>query len=78
MVDSEQFSLSWTNLHYSVVDTSILKQVFCHRSNSKKVKILNGVSGHIKSGQMMGIMGASGSGKTILMGELPELKSELN
>ena len=68
------FTITWTDLHYYIRNSqsNVFRQAFNAfrgRETEEFVKILNGVSGQIKSGQMMGIMGASGSGKTILMGK---------
>lgn len=54
--DNVQVSLSWVDL--------------CYEATIKKgetKKILNGVSGHVGSGQMLAILGPSGAGKTTML-----------
>lgn len=68
----ENLGITWTNLYYHV-QNSKLSQMWSKVAGSNKSEyavILRGASGHVKSGQMMAVMGASGSGKSILMGML--------
>jgi len=51
-------TLAFQDLHYSVPNPS---------SKGKEIKLLNGVSGVFKPGQLTALMGSSGAGKTTLM-----------
>lgn len=47
--------MSWEDLHFSV------------KQKKQTKTILDGITGEVKSGQMLAIMGASGAGKTSLL-----------
>ena len=56
----QPMSLVFTNLHYTVKVKNSEKQTVDR-------KLLNGISGYVKPGQLTALMGASGAGKTTLM-----------
>ena len=53
-----KFTIEWRKLSYTVPDTTW---------SSQKRKILNNISGTVASGQLVGLMGAGGSGKSVLL-----------
>ena len=56
----QPMSLVFTDLHYTVKVKNAEKQTVDR-------KLLNGISGYVKPGQLTALMGASGAGKTTLM-----------
>ena len=57
--DREEIILTWHNLDY------IIKQ-----KKGKEKTLLNGISGEVKAGQMVAILGSSGAGKSTLLNVL--------
>ncbi len=53
-------SLAFDDLHYTV-------KVKNQEGKTVDRKLLNGISGYVKPGQLTALMGASGAGKTTLM-----------
>ncbi|OMJ96370.1 hypothetical protein SteCoe_121 [Stentor coeruleus] len=53
--DSDRIFLEWFNITYSI------------KQRNRRIKILKGVSGFANPGQILAIMGSSGSGKTSLL-----------
>ena len=53
-------SLAFDSLHYTV-------KVKSQEGKTMDRKLLNGISGYVKPGQLTALMGASGAGKTTLM-----------
>ncbi|XP_061185805.1 protein white-like [Saccostrea echinata] len=62
---NQQVTLSWND-----VTVSILSRCGCRKQNSSRKLLLHNVSGEIKPGRLVAIMGASGAGKTTLMNVL--------
>lgn len=53
--ETQNYLLEWENLNYTI------------KTKNSKIPILKGVSGFAKSGEILAIMGSSGSGKTSLL-----------
>jgi ABC-type multidrug transport system fused ATPase/permease subunit len=51
--------LEWTDVKYSIIKKS--------RQETKKIPILNGVTGYANPGELLVLMGSSGAGKTTLL-----------
>lgn len=60
----EGLALCWQNVSMYI---SVEKKKLFGRNEVKRVKLLNSVSGYVKSGTLSAIMGPSGAGKTTLL-----------
>mmetsp|Transcript_4887 Transcript_4887/g.13109 ORF Transcript_4887/g.13109 Transcript_4887/m.13109 type:complete len:654 (-) Transcript_4887:39-2000(-) len=62
--DRRRVDLVWENLGFSV---GVKSGGCCGKKSESTKVILKGVSGQVKSGQMLAVMGSSGAGKTTLL-----------
>lgn len=63
--NNADFTITWTNVSYEVKRSLFSRMT--DKTSPTTINVLNNVSGYLRSGETVGLMGASGSGKTVLM-----------
>nr|XP_026692618.1 protein white-like [Ciona intestinalis] len=64
--DNKGVTVTWKNVRATVKE----RKNICGKIIQKEANILNGVSGHAKTGSLLAVIGSSGSGKTTLLNTL--------
>ncbi|RWS21895.1 ABC transporter sub-family G-like protein 1, partial [Leptotrombidium deliense] len=68
--DESDFEIIWQQVKFKVrnsIFTRLGKRIQGLKGVPKKLTILHGINGNIRSGELMALMGPSGAGKTTLM-----------